>query len=184
MKTPVGAYIHKPYGTQYGDGTACRPVMWRKPLFSPRLKAKGKVGIWDPYLCYFRGLRSLIQHVFAPAAYLRLVAASLVLGILAWFMVMVALHVVGIYRSVEVGVTAAAHGASWFGIGALGVQAVKLVSGMAPMANCIHRIMAPPAPDFTLATPLPPEFSELDSRHISAVGCTLLSILGCIFGKP
>ena len=100
--------------------------------------------------------------------------------VLTFFAVQVCIKIHGMLSFVTTSVTVAAHGASYMGMGALVVHLVKFASGFLPIASTAYEFFAP--------VPLQLEplqlLDHLDARQVTAFGTFVVSVIGCILGKP
>ena len=138
----------------------------RKPTFFGGDEAKGK-SLRDPFWV------------------IRAVLFTLLSGFLGFLAVQICLAVCNTMASVSVGVSAVATGASYVGIWALFLQCGAVLHRLLPFAATLYNLVAPQQA-IAGPEPLPLAFimDNFDARHFSAVACSVISMLGCLFGKP
>ena len=82
---------------------------------------------------------------------------------------------------VTTSVTIDAHGASYMGMGAIALQLARVASGIFAIASSAYDLLVRGP---TVSAPEPLQLLDhLDARQVSAIGATLMSVIGCILGK-
>ena len=87
-------------------------------------------------------------------------------------------------KNMQYGVSIAAEGASYVGMGAAVIHMTQTVIGMAPIASAIHSLIMPAPLETLPAFVAAPTLLGIEAQHLSACGCAALTVFGCFFGKP
>ena len=129
-------------------------------------------------------METLYEYLALPrfVVWLRHLAMVTIAGILTFFAVQTCIKVHGMLSFVTTSVTVAAHGASYMGIGAFVVHLAKFASGFLPIASTALEFFAP-GPLASSPEPLQ-LLDHLDARQVTAFGTFIVSVIGCILGKP
>ena len=144
-----------------------------------KLKAPGVFHSWDFSGAYLAHRLAMVAWVFRSTAFF------LSIGFLGFLAVQACLAVCTTLSTVKAGVEVAATGASYMGFWAICYQAATMAHRLLPFAATLHDlVMPPPLAIGPVPLQLPLCLETMDSRILSALGCSLISFLGCLVGRP
>lgn len=119
--------------------------------------------------------------LYAVFNFLRMAVILSMAGLALFILLQFGITVWATVTSIKQKITPAAHGASYMG---LGTSAVQVILRPMPLAGSLYELIAPMAPNAT-AEPLSimEHMDQLVARQWSTVCGSIISIMGCLFGK-